>query len=183
MVDDLIDRNFRIRRFESARAQDIRSLQNWENANACIAREETEFLSQRDDLLCLSAPKDGFLSWLERSVSERLLAFIKKSRSNISRDEDVYIYSQSATNIVARALLTPLIVIILLAPVITCNFISNVNARLAVVVSATGVFLTVLSLLTKGKMLDLVVAGATYTTVLIVFISGPGSNPPVITNT
>ncbi|KAF3911255.1 hypothetical protein AA313_de0201959 [Arthrobotrys entomopaga] len=178
--DDLIDRNFRILGFPAARSRDIVSLQNWQMANACIARDEQEYLSRREDLLCISTPGDGFLSWLEQCVSEKFLSLSKNNRSKISRDPRVHVYSRNSTNIVARTILTPLMIVVLLIPVIICNAVTSPNARLAIVISATSIFLTILSLFTKGKMLDLVVAGATYTTVLIVFISGPDPQPQVL---
>ncbi|KAF3221166.1 hypothetical protein TWF106_006491 [Orbilia oligospora] len=159
--DDLIDRNFRILGFPAARPRDVASLQNWQSANACMSREEQEYLSRREDLLCISTPGDGFLSWLEQTVSEKLLALSKNNRSNISRDPRVHVYSRNTTNIVARTILTPLMIVVLLIPVIICNAVASPNARLAIVIFATSIFLTILSLFTKGKMLDLVVAGAT----------------------
>ncbi|KAF3929544.1 hypothetical protein ABW19_dt0204734 [Dactylella cylindrospora] len=159
--DGLIERNLRISSFDSAHRKDIASLRSWIMKNAAISRAEIKFLDRNEDLLCLSDSKDGFLSWLERAIFEGLLSLNIKSRSDITRDRYVHIYSPRSTTLLARTVLTPLIVIILLAPVIICNSVSNANARLGIIVAATGLFLTVLSLLTRGKMLELVVAGAT----------------------
>ena len=73
----------------------------------------------------------------------------------------MHIYTPNAPNMVARAVLTPLMILLVLVPVIICNAVQNATARLGIIIASTTVFLTVLSLLTRGKMLDLVIAGAT----------------------
>jgi hypothetical protein len=62
---------------------------------------------------------------------------------------------------VARVLLTPFIILLLLTPVIACYSISSLTARLLVVITATAGFIAVLSGLTKARVVELVVAGAT----------------------
>lgn len=69
----------------AAHPRDVSSLRNWHMANACISREEMEFLGRPDDLLCLSAPGDGLLSWLERYVSEKLLLLSKVGHHRMNR--------------------------------------------------------------------------------------------------
>ncbi|KAF8847730.1 hypothetical protein BDZ45DRAFT_665461 [Acephala macrosclerotiorum] len=159
--DELIERCFRNLAFGAAHPRDVSSLRNWHMANACISREEMEFLGRPDDLLCLSAPGDGLVSWLERYVSEKLLLLSKKCRSDVSRDQHVHIYSRDCASLLARIISTPLIIILVLVPVIICNAVNSLNSRLAIIVIATSIFLTFLSLLMKVKMLELVVAGAT----------------------
>ncbi|CZR64741.1 uncharacterized protein PAC_14640 [Phialocephala subalpina] len=75
--DDLLERNSRMLAFGAAHPRDVSSLQNWHMGNACISREEMEFLDRREGLLCLSQPNDGLVSWLERFVSQRLMHLIK----------------------------------------------------------------------------------------------------------
>ena len=67
--------------YNAAHPRDVSSLENWHMRNSCISREETAFLGHREDLLCLSSPVDGLLSWLERNVSERLLSLYKVAYS------------------------------------------------------------------------------------------------------
>jgi len=168
--DELIERNFRILALGAAHPRDVASLRNWHMANACISREEIEFLGRHEDLLCLSTPGDGLVSWLERSVSEKLLLLSKRGRSDISRDHHVHIYSRNCTSFLARIIMTPLVIILVLVPVVICNAVNGLTAKMAVIISATSIFLTILSFLTRGGMLELAIAGATYTTVLVVFI-------------
>jgi hypothetical protein len=152
----------------------VSSLRNWHYGNACISREEMEFLDHREDLICISPPDEDLVSWLERFVSEKLLRLSKvgayyyitrhihvglmalqRFRSNVSRDQRVHIFTRDSTNLVARAVLTPLIILLVLVPVIICNALNSLNIRLAIMVVATSVFVTLLSLLGKAKTIDL----------------------------
>src|SRR5689334_10721709 len=67
----------------SAHPHDVQSLLNWNLANGCISRADMDFLNHRDDLICLSPPRDGLVLWLERHVSEKLLLWTKVSRNEI----------------------------------------------------------------------------------------------------
>ena len=58
--------------------------------------------------------------------------------------------------------MTPLILTLLLAPMVVCNYLSSLTARLAIVLLATTTFIIVLSGLTEAKTVELVVAGTTY---------------------
>jgi hypothetical protein len=87
---------------------------------------------------------------------------MQTSRENdISSDPHVHIFSIASTNRAARTLLTPFIIILLLAPVIICNTMANFNARLAIVVISATIFVTILALFTHARTVELVVAGAT----------------------
>lgn len=66
--------------------------------------------------------------------------------------------------------MTPLVIILVLVPVVICNAVNGLTAKMAVIISATSIFLTILSFFTRGGMLELAIAGVTYTTVLVVFI-------------
>lgn len=55
----------------------------------------------------------------------------------------------------------PFIIILLLAPVIICNLVGSLRARLVVIIAATTGFVAVLSGLTNAKTVELAVAGAT----------------------
>jgi hypothetical protein len=61
----------------------------------------------------------------------------------------------------ARVLMTPFIVTLLLAPVIVCDRIDSLTARLFTIVTAATAFIAVLSGSTRAKTVELVVAGAT----------------------
>lgn len=173
--------NFRFSRrvysYENPHSRIVSSLQNWLRGNSCISRNEIAFLNCSEDLVTLSSLEDGAASWLGDSVPDILVRLAKFSESSISRDPRVHVFPRSWTTRAARIVLTPVIILLLLAPVVICNAITNPTARLATMIIATATFVILISLLTKAKTIDLVVAGATYSTTLIVFISGPNVVP------
>ncbi|EWG54442.1 hypothetical protein FVEG_17320 [Fusarium verticillioides 7600] len=172
-LDQQIERHVRISAFKDAHPQDVNSLRNWSKANPCITRQELAFLGHEEDLLCLSAPNDDLLSFLQRYVTERLLGLSGYGRSAVSRDRRVHFYSQNWTTAITRTLVTPLIITMVMVPITICNQIESEKVRLGITIISTSLFLLLLSLFTRGKMLELTVAAATYTTVLVAFISGP----------
>jgi len=84
----------------------------------------------------------------------------------------VYIYSGSLIKQTARVLLLLLITVLLLIPVIICNIIKTFSIRIVIVMASTIFFLLILSRLAKSRTIELIIAGATYATILIVFVSG-----------
>ncbi|KAH8696770.1 hypothetical protein GQ44DRAFT_694713 [Phaeosphaeriaceae sp. PMI808] len=172
--DSLIARNRQILSFEAATPRAVLNLQNWTNGTGCIARQETEYLNWSDDLLCVASTDDTVMIWLEMFVERINRAcqyFRKNHHSNISSDPNVHIMPRPSVVRKARVLMTPLIATLLLAPVVVCNCLTSLFARLLTIVVAATTFIAILSGSTKAKPVELVVAGATYTTVLIVFIS------------
>jgi hypothetical protein len=80
-TDDSMKRCRRVLAFDSLASQHVTSLRNWLKGNGCIAREGTEFLDRGIDLLTVSSPDDGIVSWLERFVFRSLVFFGKVSIS------------------------------------------------------------------------------------------------------
>ena len=73
----------------------------------------------------------------------------------------MHIFPRSSVTQIARMLMTPFVVILLMAPVVICNLVGSLTARLVVIIAATTGFIAVLSGLTKARTIELVVAGAT----------------------
>ncbi|KAK8016715.1 hypothetical protein PG993_014904 [Apiospora rasikravindrae] len=100
----------------------------------------------------------------------------KRFCQDVSIDPHVHIWSGAGPGwpirLVARGLLLLLISLLLLGPVVICNMIASLSIRIVVVLLATTSFVLVVTVLTRPKTMELIVAGATYTTVLIVFASG-----------
>ncbi|KAJ3538767.1 hypothetical protein NM208_g4683 [Fusarium decemcellulare] len=92
--DEMLERAVRISVLGTAQPQDVTSLQNWNDLTAGMSREETEFLTHREDLLCLSVPGDGLLSWLERYISERLLSLSKHYKTHAKKTVECLGYSR-----------------------------------------------------------------------------------------
>ncbi len=80
----------------------------------------------------------------------------------MSDDPNVYIYSGPLIQLCARALLLLLITFLLLVPVGICNIISTISIRILVVIGCTITYLLVLSVLTKSRTMELILAGATF---------------------
>ena len=55
-----------------------------------------------------------------------------------------------------------LITVLLLMPVVVCIIVNSMWARICVIIASTVVYLTILSRLTKSRMIELILAGATY---------------------
>lgn len=107
----------------------------------------------------------------------------------LSRDPRVHIVSKVSVTRIARILMTPVIVTLLLAPVIVCNRLNTITVRLIVVVTAASIFVAILLGSTNAKIMELVIAGCDvsvkslprravfmillyrYTTVLVFFIT------------
>ncbi|KAF2675630.1 hypothetical protein K458DRAFT_411097 [Lentithecium fluviatile CBS 122367] len=173
--DNMITRNRLILGFETARPQAITSLRNWVAGTRCIARAEVAYLQHPRDLLSIAPTDETVITWLEAIVEKSLIClrrlFGMHRCFGLSRDPKVHIMSKESVTRAARILMTPFIVTLLLAPVIVCNHLDSLTARLVTIVAAASIFIAMLSGSTKAKSTELVVAGATYTTVLIVFIT------------
>ncbi|KAI2616350.1 hypothetical protein GGR54DRAFT_631828 [Hypoxylon sp. NC1633] len=177
LTDDLIERNNRILGLEDARPRNVSNLRNWVNGNGCVARAETAYLAQRGELVSVAGTDDTIISWLEALVEDGLSRMRPRALPDLSQDPNVYVPIKSTISQLTRALMTPLIIVLLLVPVIVCNYLTLVAARVCTIVVATTIFVGVLSASTRAKAVELVVAGATYTTVLTVFISTTSNMP------
>ena len=80
VIDALVERNQRMLGFEVAKPRDVLSLQNWVNGNACLAREETAYLTRCKDLLCVASSNDSAVTRLEAWVEDNLICFYRGLR-------------------------------------------------------------------------------------------------------
>ncbi|KAK3295117.1 uncharacterized protein B0H64DRAFT_394294 [Chaetomium fimeti] len=173
--DALVERCRQMLAYSRGSPRDVASLQNWLDQTGCLTREETAYLDQPSDLITLASPTDSALKRLEDWVEDRLVRHYKRFRvglgHDISTNPTVYVPSGPFINNIARALMLCLITFLLLAPVIVCILVKSFAARVVVIAVSTALYLTVLSLLTRSRMLELILAGATFATVLTVFVS------------
>ncbi|KAL7934282.1 hypothetical protein V8C35DRAFT_39002 [Trichoderma chlorosporum] len=177
--DAFLERHQRALSFTTAPERPVSTLWNWVDGTGCVARAETAYLENREDLLSLATPEDNIVTWLETLAEYASLYFHKKffatkPGTEMSQAPTVHLFPQSSIRRTVRALLAPLFTFLLLAPVIICNFVGGLTARLIIVILATTGFIAALTCLTNIRAVDLIIAGATYTTVLVVFISGTG---------
>jgi hypothetical protein len=66
--------------FDAAKPRDVLSLQNWIEGNACLARDETAYLSFCKELLSIASPDDDAVARLESWVEDKLIRFYKGFR-------------------------------------------------------------------------------------------------------
>ncbi|KAF2495500.1 hypothetical protein BU16DRAFT_561784 [Lophium mytilinum] len=188
--DELIHRNERVLGLERPNRRDIANLENWIDSTGCLARQETAYLGKGEDLATLASPADralnafegpieGFLIWIATKFNKVWLPLESENASprlQVSRDPNVHIFSSALVARLGRFLVASLLVLLLLIPVIIVNAIDSVALRLLVIAISSTIFIIVLSMLTKARTGEIFVAGATFTTVLVVFVAGTGSN-------
>lgn len=77
MVDALIERNHRILGLEAASPRDVSNLRNWVDGNACLARQETAYLTRDEDLLTVAPSRDRSVMNVEAWVEDCLIRFFR----------------------------------------------------------------------------------------------------------
>ncbi|KAF5620222.1 hypothetical protein F52700_11542 [Fusarium sp. NRRL 52700] len=183
-LDNFLLRSRQISELEQADPQAVRNLQNWVNGTGSIARAESRFLNYPLQELLSTSPRDeSAMIGLENNVAENLLRlrdyFLPNYSPKVSRDTaHIYIPARSSAALISRALMIPIVVVMLLAPVILCSYLSSTSSRLFAVGGATVFFVAMISGGTRMKSQELIIAGATYATVLTVFLSESSVVPP-----
>ncbi|KAI1204900.1 uncharacterized protein F4807DRAFT_445525 [Annulohypoxylon truncatum] len=174
--DQLIEHTNRILNLQLTERRDIESLQNWVDATGCLSKDETAYLSYPNELVCLVPVLDSvarqFETWVEDKLVRYLHCFRRNRFHDLSSDPNVYIYTGLLIRRTAKALLVVLTTLLLMLPVVICNVISIISVRITVIVLATVSYLLILSYLVKSRTMELILGGATYATILIVFVSG-----------
>lgn len=73
----------------------------------------------------------------------------------------VVIYSGSMIRTIARGLIIGLVTVLLLMPIVVCNLVLSTSLRLFIVMTATILYLIILTTLTRAKTAELVIAATT----------------------
>ncbi|KAF5021906.1 hypothetical protein F66182_6054 [Fusarium sp. NRRL 66182] len=165
--DQFLERTASTFNLQQADQKDIASLQNWVASTGSLAREETEYLLHKHELISLAPATDSAVkqleAWVEAKLTKYWHGFRTNRSNNRSKRENVYIFKGRLIQRTAKALLFSIIAILLLMPVIACNLVSNTSVRIVVVIVFTIVYLLILSCLTKSRTMELILAGATPT--------------------
>ncbi|EFQ96677.1 hypothetical protein MGYG_08600 [Nannizzia gypsea CBS 118893] len=173
--DAFIERTRRIFRYEPAKSRDVQSLRNWLRGNACVSRSEIAYLQKENELLCIYCTEDKSISQLEAWIEDNLVrfsaAFDKRPYPSISSDPNVFIYSNRLLAAMSQVILLLIVTFILLVPMLICLAVESITSRAVIVAISTTFFIATLSTLTRARSIELFVAGSTYATVLVVFIS------------
>ncbi|KAF2258467.1 hypothetical protein CC78DRAFT_594984 [Lojkania enalia] len=178
--DNFVERNRRMLECEAAKPRNVRSLQNWVNGNGCLSREETNYLTRCNDLRSIASSEDSAVVRFEAWVEDGLVHLLRKLQNNLhpnlSQDPHVFLFPTPFVGRVARILIVLLIMVLLSLPIIICHSVSSSSARVAVIILSLIVFLAILSSFITRRTTELFLAGATYTTVLVVFVSNTSIN-------
>ncbi|RHZ62535.1 uncharacterized protein CDV56_102179 [Aspergillus thermomutatus] len=176
MEDEFAERTYRLLNIKTASARDVESLQNWLDGTGCLARKESAYLEHNHDLASLASAGDTATLRIETWVEDRLIRFWpgyhKDRADSISNDSHVYLDVNPWVGQLARFLLLLVITLLLLMPAVICNMIDGLLVRMVVVVVFTMVYLAMLLTLIKSRTMELILAGAAYAAVLVVFVSG-----------
>ncbi|KAE9378749.1 hypothetical protein N431DRAFT_363410 [Stipitochalara longipes BDJ] len=174
-IDELVERNSKILSYQAPKRGDIKSLKNWVENSANLATDETAYLS-KPDLLCVEPVSDGPLVLVESVLESVVISFYclfrKRPQVDLSRDPNVFIFSSPLLKRITRGLIAWIVVVILLVPVIIIKAVDRTAVRLGIIVLAAAAAIMLLAFMTKVKTWEMFLGGATYATVLIVFVPG-----------
>lgn len=156
--DSLLDKQQQVLSLEPTLNRPIKNLKNWHSNNESVTTDEIEYLNREDlsSLLGNNSLSFRFINAINRYIKKK-----KEGRDNGS----VAVLSHSSRQII-RVFQAALTAVLLFAPVIICNFVSNLTYRMIIIVITTAMFIAFLSFIAQKRMkfFDLVIAGTTYVT-------------------
>jgi hypothetical protein len=179
VTDSLIERNHRILNFQNPSSRDVSSLRNWVEGNACLARAEFAYLSRKD--LFSMAEQDTAIARTEAFVEDFMIqcfgsifkvCLMFKDLNNTlkrtqrycneqSQDPNVYLPSGTWVGHLARVLIAVAVIVALLMPVLICNNVTGLGARIIIVSVATIVCIIALVMTVQARTIEVIVAGTT----------------------
>ncbi|KAK4208936.1 hypothetical protein QBC37DRAFT_451551 [Rhypophila decipiens] len=166
--------------YSRASSRDLASLRNWLDDTGCLSEDETVYLDRENDLVSLASSGDHAMKqiedWIEDKVIDNYGDFRKRPGFQASTNPSVFIYSGGLIKATAKVTMLFLITFLLLTPVVICIFVDSIPARIIVIIVSTACYLSVLARLTRSRMMELILAGATFATVLTVFVSNSVSS-------
>ncbi|KAF2792089.1 hypothetical protein K505DRAFT_388040, partial [Melanomma pulvis-pyrius CBS 109.77] len=172
-----------------AQRRDVISLHNWVKGTGSINQEEASFLRHENDLMTLSTESDETQSYLEtlliragvkisRALCKVWLFYKELNRKSssqaLSKDPHVHIADGSSIRRIYQCFLVCVIILLLFIPVVIITSMESNSMRVLIIVASSGVFILSMSGMTRACTRELFIAGATYATVLVVFVAGNG---------
>ncbi|KAK8255729.1 hypothetical protein IWZ00DRAFT_485622 [Phyllosticta capitalensis] len=174
-ADDLLKRSQYVMTAPAPSNQRVKYVQ--EAIKSYIVEDERGYLY--NDLLNIAGAQDPRLGKL-LLVSEYLVHLILTLRDQIRKmlglfkaTDRVYV-SPALFRKVARTITAVLSAVILLLPIVVLNVVETSTMRLVVVFLSAISFISALTILTAAGTMEVFVAGATYSAVLVVFVSQNG---------
>ncbi|KAK6082986.1 hypothetical protein SCUP515_02220 [Seiridium cupressi] len=174
----MIDQYRRIASMPASRKREVRNLQNWVDGTACLDRGESSYLKCTDDLVDLAESGDTSISYTESAVEdctfwlETLFAKfspnIRIGRLHVTADDHVLLLGPTLQRI-SRAIAIMIVTLIILAPTIVLLSIESPTVRVVASIFSGAFFLSIISLFTRARTIEVFAAGASYAAVLVVF--------------
>ncbi|KAI1414644.1 hypothetical protein F5Y13DRAFT_13048 [Hypoxylon sp. FL1857] len=175
--DSVLERVEKSLKRHAAGDRDTENIQNWIQSTGQLPRSEAAYLWQ-DDLVAVGAADRDFTSPVLQGLIEDSVVWLSKLvkwtplHQKVSRDSHIHIISTSVLNGILRFIITLLLMAMLFVPVVISVSIANTAARIGIAMIACCIFILALAMVAKAKTSELFVAGATYSAILVVFISG-----------
>lgn len=100
-LDSLVERNRQILTLKTAKIRDISSLKHWIEGNACITREESAYLLQREDLLSTTSLSDDAVANVEAWLEDRIVQCWKDYRE-VSKPQKALHWGADSESLLTR---------------------------------------------------------------------------------
>ncbi|KAI0097825.1 hypothetical protein GGR51DRAFT_552845 [Nemania sp. FL0031] len=172
---------YKMKKLQTPRRQDIRSLRNWHHNHdhAAISPEEQEYLGHENDLFSVvQKDKTPLRKFIDNSRRLRTLS-IWRLKNQDSPDHErgvVSYYSDKRINTFASGVVVSLGIILLLAPLWILYALQSSALKLAVITVFITTFLIILSFAMVAKPFEVLGATAAYAAVLMVFLQFGGDS-------
>ncbi|KAL8914321.1 MAG: hypothetical protein Q9171_001041 [Xanthocarpia ochracea] len=171
--DRLLDSGERNTRRKRPASDDVDTLKNWFQNEGFLSREETKYLNHMDgldkghDLLSLHEVNMHSLGrHIERLLVKIDSRFKMRPNTTLTTNQSFLVFSDDLLEIVARALVASFIVVLLLVPVVILNFVHKTALRFGIIFVAAATFVSTVTIVSKAKTVEVLVAGATYSAAL-----------------
>ncbi|KAL2065987.1 hypothetical protein VTL71DRAFT_2058 [Oculimacula yallundae] len=165
-LDHFVGRCCKVAVLPTASNDTISSLKNWLDGHGGVAREETRWLDFETDIFTTVSCDDGAISilrpWIERIAVNVYRRFRKRPRTEVSRDEHVFVFSETSLRLVTRAVIALILVVLLPIPIVVLQAITSPGPRVVCTALALVTLLLTISCLTNAKTAEMFIAGATY---------------------
>ncbi|KAJ8133599.1 hypothetical protein O1611_g28 [Lasiodiplodia mahajangana] len=175
--DDLIQRTQHALATRAVASRDVENVGQWVESIGSISRPDTAYLAHKRDLMALGpAETDELLVSVAHRVEDALIGLSERfgwdNRNDYTDDQDVHIFSDRLIKTISRSVLAVFASSFLLVPIIVLTLVEAPAARLAVVLLSDGIFVFVVSVLAVARIGEMMMAGAAYAAVMIVYIAG-----------
>lgn len=88
--------------------------------------------------------------------------------------ENLLYFNRPGTRSIVRALVAVFTVLVLLVPVVILNSVTSTGVKFAVIFAAASTFVGGITMFSGASLAEIFVGGATYSAVLVVFVSQGG---------